>query len=42
MSRTAVRYPTMLRMVPRHTKSITSIELAEIREGDGFTVTRKQ
>lgn len=41
MSNTAVRYLTMLRMVPRHPKSITTTELAERLEGHGFTVTMR-
>lgn len=41
MSNTAVRYLTMLRMVPRHPKSITTTELAERLDGHGFTVTMR-
>lgn len=41
MSNTAVRYLTMLRMVPRHPKSITTTELAERLEGNGFSVTMR-
>ena len=41
MSNTAVRYLTMLRMVPRHPKSITTTELAERLEGHGFSVTMR-
>lgn len=39
MSNTAVRYLTMLRMVPRHPKSITTTELADRLDEHGFTVT---
>lgn len=41
MSRTAVRYLTMLRMVPRYPRSVTSTELAERLEGHGFRVTMR-
>lgn len=39
MSHTAVRYLTMLRMVPRFPKSITTTELARRLEEQGFAVT---
>ncbi|MFL1467533.1 hypothetical protein ACQUWM_08005 [Marinobacter sp. DUT-3] len=41
MSNTAVRYLTMLRMVPRFPKSITTTELAELLEDHGFSVTMR-
>ncbi|SET75185.1 Predicted DNA-binding transcriptional regulator YafY, contains an HTH and WYL domains [Marinobacter segnicrescens] len=41
MSNTAVRYLTMLRMVPRYPKSITTPELASRLEGRGFSVTMR-
>lgn len=41
MSNTAVRYLTMLRMVPRFPRSITTTELAERLEGHGFPVTMR-
>ncbi len=41
MSNTAVRYLTMLRMVPRHPRSITTTELAERLEGHGFSLTMR-
>jgi len=41
MSNTAVRYLTMLRMVPRYPKSITTPELASRLEGQGFSVTMR-
>lgn len=41
MSNTAVRYLTMLRMVPRFPKSITTTELAERLEDHGFSVTMR-
>ncbi|UZD64636.1 helix-turn-helix transcriptional regulator [Marinobacter sp. AN1] len=41
MSNTAVRYLTMLRMVPRYPKSITAPELASRLEGQGFSVTMR-
>lgn len=41
MSNTAVRYLTMLRMVPRYPKSITSTELAQRLEEQGFRVTMR-
>lgn len=41
MSNTAVRYLTMLRMVPRFPKSITTTELAERLDDHGFTVTMR-
>ncbi|OJT00346.1 helix-turn-helix transcriptional regulator [Marinobacter nauticus] len=41
MSNTAVRYLTMLRMVPRHPKSITTTELAGRLEEQGFSVTMR-
>ena len=41
MSNTAVRYLTMLRMVPRYPRSITTTELAERLEGQGFSVTMR-
>ena len=41
MSNTAVRYLTMLRMVPRFPKSITTTELAERLEGHDFSVTMR-
>lgn len=41
MSNTAVRYLTMLRMVPRFPKSITTTELAERLEGHNFSVTMR-
>ncbi|PCM45961.1 helix-turn-helix transcriptional regulator [Marinobacter sp. ANT_B65] len=41
MSSTAVRYLTMLRMVPRYPKSITSTELAQRLEEQGFRVTMR-
>ncbi|HET8850304.1 MAG TPA: WYL domain-containing transcriptional regulator [Marinobacter sp.] len=41
MSNTAVRYLTMLRMVPRHPKSITTTELAQRLEDHGFEVTMR-
>jgi predicted DNA-binding transcriptional regulator YafY len=41
MSNTAVRYLTMLRMVPRFPKTITTTELAERLEGYGFSVTMR-
>lgn len=39
MSNTAVRYLTMLRMVPRYPKTITTTELAGRLEEQGFSVT---
>ncbi len=41
MSSTAVRYLTMLRMVPRFPKSITTTELAERLDNHGFSVTMR-
>lgn len=41
MSNTAVRYLTMLRMVPRYPKSITTTELAGRLEEQGFSVTMR-
>ncbi|KPQ01691.1 MAG: putative transcriptional regulator [Marinobacter sp. HL-58] len=41
MSNTAVRYLTMLRMVPRFPKTITTTELAERLDGHGFEVTMR-
>ena len=41
MSNTAVRYLTMLRMVPRHPRSITTTELAERLEEHDFSVTMR-
>ncbi|NMT63438.1 helix-turn-helix transcriptional regulator [Marinobacter orientalis] len=41
MSNTAVRYLTMLRMVPRSPKTITTTELAKRLEGHGFPVTMR-
>ncbi len=41
MSRTAVRYLTMLRMVPRYPKAITTTELAARLEEQGFSVTMR-
>lgn len=41
MSNTAVRYLTMLRMVPRFPRSITTNELAERLDDHGFTVTMR-
>lgn len=41
MSNTAVRYLTMLRMVPRHPKSITTPELASRLEEQGYAVTMR-
>lgn len=41
MSNTAVRYLTMLRMVPRHPKAITTSELATRLEDHGFKVTMR-
>lgn len=41
MSNTAVRYLTMLRMVPRFPKAITTSELAERLEDHGFKVTMR-
>lgn len=41
MSNTAVRYLTMLRMVPRHPKTITTTELAERLNGHDFRVTMR-
>tara|TARA_R110001583_G_scaffold195544_1_gene375831 strand:+ start:3155 stop:4156 length:1002 start_codon:yes stop_codon:yes gene_type:complete len=41
MSSTAVRYLTMLRMVPRSPKTITTTELAKRLEGHGFPVTMR-
>jgi len=41
LSNTAVRYLTMLRMVPRYPKSITSTELAQRLEEQGFRVTMR-
>lgn len=41
MSTTAVRYLTMLRMVPRHPKSITTTELAQRLEEQDFSVTMR-
>lgn len=39
MSSTAIRYLTMLRLVPRHPRSITTTELAERLEKYGYPVT---
>ncbi len=41
MSNTAVRYLTMLRMVPRYPKSITTTELADRLDEQGFSVTMR-
>lgn len=41
MSNTAVRYLTMLRMVPRFPKTITTSELAERLDDHGFRVTMR-
>lgn len=41
MSNTAVRYLTMLRMVPRFPKSITTTELAARLDEQGFSVTMR-
>ena len=41
MSSTAVRYLTMLRMVPRYPRSITTTELASRLEEQGFSVTMR-
>ena len=41
MSDTAVRYLTMLRMVPRYPRSITTSELAQRLEGREFSVTMR-
>ncbi|MBK1885593.1 helix-turn-helix transcriptional regulator [Marinobacter sp. DY40_1A1] len=41
MSSTAVRYLTMLRMVPRYPKSITTTELVQRLEEQGFSVTMR-
>lgn len=41
MSNTAVRYLTMLRMVPRFPKAITTSELAERLDDHGFQVTMR-
>ena len=41
MSNTAVRYLTMLRMVPRYPRSITTTELASRLEEQGFSVTMR-
>lgn len=41
MSNTAVRYLSMLRMVPRYPKSITTTELAGRLEEQGFKVTMR-
>ena len=41
MPNTAVRYLTMLRMVPRYPKAITTTELANRLDGQGFTVTMR-
>ncbi|MDP4533483.1 WYL domain-containing protein [Marinobacter salarius] len=41
MSNTAVRYLTMLRMVPRFPKAITTSELAERLDDHGFRVTMR-
>ncbi|OJS99962.1 helix-turn-helix transcriptional regulator [Marinobacter nauticus] len=41
MSNTAVRYLTMLRMVPRYPRSITTTELASRLEEQGFRVTMR-
>ena len=41
MSNTAVRYLTMLRMVPRYPKAITTTELASRLDEQGFSVTMR-
>lgn len=41
MSKTAVRYLTMLRMVPRYPKAITTTELASRLDEQGFSVTMR-
>ncbi|WP_288944249.1 WYL domain-containing protein [uncultured Marinobacter sp.] len=41
MSTTAIRYITMLRMVPRSPRSITTTELASRLEEQGFSVTMR-
>lgn len=41
MSNTAIRYLTMLRMVPRHPRAITTSELCERLEEQGFPVTMR-
>lgn len=41
MSNTAVRYLTMLRMVPRYPRSITTTELADRLDEQGFSVTMR-
>jgi predicted DNA-binding transcriptional regulator YafY len=41
MSNTAVRYLTMLRMVPRFPKAITTTELAERLDEQGFSLTMR-
>lgn len=41
MSSTAIRYLTMLRMVPRYPKSITTTELAQRLEEHDFSVTMR-
>lgn len=41
MSNTAVRYLTMLRMVPRYPKAITTTELANRLDEQGFSVTMR-
>ncbi len=41
LSNTAVRYLTMLRMVPRYPKSITTTELAQRLEEQDFSVTMR-